>query len=96
MDIIFEEMSKLVPLKSVQKFRKDKDFLIVTTFNNEYHFLNEVATDIFLNCNGIFTIMDIYNIIKQTYEVDDNLLKKDLINIIRDFQWNHLIELAKY
>ncbi len=90
---VFEEMSKLIPFQSCQKFRKDKEFLIVTNMNNYMTYLNETAGDIFLLCNNQNTIQDILEALLAEYQVNEDILKKDIVNTIRDLQWNHLIEL---
>lgn len=92
---VFTEFQELVPIKTCQKFRKDEAFTIVTNISNEYFYLNETASSIFLMCNGENSINSIYKSIFSEYEVSEGILKKDVVRIIRDLQWKRLIKLKK-
>lgn len=89
----FDELGFLIPERCCQKFRIETEFVIATNLSNQILYLNNTAGSILLLCNGINTIKDIYSKILLEYNVDSVILKNDIVRIIRDFQWNDLIEL---
>ena len=90
---IFQEVGQLIPFHSCQKYRNDNEFLIVTNIVNEISYLNNAARDIFLLCDNNNTVEDIFKIIKSEYKVDEDVLKHDIVNFIRDLQWHKVIKM---
>ena len=95
MIILFDEICKLIPNKCCRKYRVNGEFVIVTNCENNMLFLNSTASDVYLLCNGQSSIYEIYTSLASEYDVDPDHLKADLIKIIRDFQWNKIIELSR-
>ena len=94
--IIFEKLSPLFPVKTCLKKRKNGEFLIVMSKNTDIFYLNEVAHFIYENCDGTQTIGDIRRKILSEYEgVTESTATEDLVNVIRDFQWQDIIELRR-
>ena len=76
---VFQELSTLIPFHSCEKFRKDSEFLIVTNSDNQMLYLNEVAGEIFMLCNNQNTIEDIFKTLLLEYDVEYQVLKKDIV-----------------
>lgn len=93
--MMWNYFSELVPIKKCQKFRRDSEFTIVTNMSNKFLYLNNTAADFFELCNGKNTVDDILCYLLKKYDVDSTILKNDIITIIRDFQWNHILGLSK-
>ena len=94
--MVFEKLSPLFPVKTCLKKRKNEEFLIVMSKKANIFYLNEVAHFIYENCDGTQTIGDIRRKILSEYEgTTESAVTEDLVNIIRDFQWQNIIELRK-
>ena len=94
--MVFEKLSPLFPIQTCLKKRENGEFLIVMSKKANIFYLNEVAHFIYENCDGTQTIGDIRRKILSEYEGATELaVTEDLVNIIRDFQWQNIIELRK-
>lgn len=94
--MVFEKLSPLFPIQTCLKKRENGEFLIVMSKEANIFYLNEVAHFIYENCDGTQTIGDIRRKILSEYEGSTELaVTEDLVNIIRDFQWQNIIELRK-
>ena len=94
-DMVFETLKNLVPKQDYLKLRNDGEFLIVLNTNAEFQYLNATAKDIYIQCDGKKTIKDIYEYMLDEYDVDCEVMKHDIISVIREFQWKNLIVLKK-
>lgn len=92
---IYEEMKELIPSKRCRKYRQNDEFVIVCSNACKIHYLNSVAGEIFLQCDGKNNIMSILNYLKQNYDASLEELKEDLIHTLRKFQWEDIIELKE-
>lgn len=90
-NIIYDAVKDLIPYSKAIKSRQDGDFLILVNSICDYQFLNETAKDIYLQCDGNKTIDDILLYLVNSYDADIEILKSDLISIIRDLQCNDLL-----
>ena len=94
--MVFEKLSPLFPIQTCLKKRENGEFLIVMSKKANIFYLNEVAHFIYENCDGTQTIGDIRRKILSEYEgTTESAVTEDLVNIIRDFQWQNIIELRK-
>ena len=98
---LYNHFRDYIPLKSCIKKRTNYEFLIVMNENTDIFYLNDTARFIYENIDGNNTINDIYLSITREYDMlgmDENKIKKDLIEIIREFQCQKIIKLkeAKY
>lgn len=94
--MVFEKLSPLFPIQTCLKKRENGEFLIVMSKKANIFYLNDVAHFIYENCDGIQTIGDIRRKILSEYEgATESAVTEDLVNIIRDFQWQNIIELRK-
>lgn len=92
---VYDKLKELIPIKKCQKFRKDKEFTIVTNLSNEFFYLNETASFIFLLCDGLNSIEVIQKSIQKEYEAESQIIKTDIVRVIRDLQWKGIIGLKK-
>ncbi|MDO4858084.1 MAG: PqqD family protein [Thermoguttaceae bacterium] len=60
----------------------------------EVHFLNSTARDI-VELIGNRTIQEICESMMEIYEVEENVIRRDVINTIRNLQWKHLIRISR-
>ena len=94
--MVFEKLSPLFPIQTCLKKRENGEFLIVMSKKANIFYLNEVAHFIYENCDGTQTIGDIRRKILSEYEgTTESAVTEDLVNMIRDFQWQNIIELRK-
>ena len=95
---LFYTFQELIPVKVNIKERENGDFLIVMNEFLEIQYLNETAKFIYSNFNGKNTVKDIFHILIKEYEIEDSMtdeVQKDIINTIRDFQWQKIAKLKK-
>ncbi len=87
--------TKSIPVtkKSILKKLDNSIFYVVDGINNRFITLNETAQRIFELCNGINTILDIYNIIISEYECESDVYF-DISEIINSFLEEGIIKLT--
>ena len=96
--MVYEKLSAYYPIQTCIKKRKNGDFLIVMNDKADIFYLNDVAHFVYEQCTGGISISDIRQHIFQEYEhesSDEGSITEDLVNIIRDFQWQNIIELRR-
>lgn len=91
----YELIKNLVPCQLFIKKRDDGEFLIILNEHLELYFLNETAKDFYTRCDSSKTIDDICNLMIEVFDVEENILKRDILFLIRDFQWQEIIELKE-
>ena len=62
---------------------------------NKMVYLNATASDVFLLCNGRNSIEEICKKMLCDYDVSYDIIKNDIVKIIRDLQWNNIIRLSR-
>lgn len=95
---MFEKFQDYIPLKDCIKERENEDFLIVMGESLELQYLNETAKFIYSNFDGKNTVLDIYNLLLKEYEIEEDMkddVKRDIVNTIRDFQWQKIAKLKE-
>lgn len=93
MNVIFEKMRDLVPNKICIKARENGDVLIVSNSKRDIVYLNETSKDFYSLCDGVRTISQICTEMLGIYNVSSDELEHDIISLVRDMQWNDLIDL---
>jgi hypothetical protein len=96
--MVYEKLSVYYPVQTCIKKRKNGDFLIVMNDKEDIFYLNDVAQFVYEHCTGDMSIEGIRQMIFSEYEhetTDDGAITEDLVNIIRDFQWQNIIELRR-
>lgn len=91
MNKVYEKIKCLVPIRNDIKIREDNDFLIVMSSKSALQYLNEVAKDFYLAIDGNRMVAEIADLLLSEYDVSEKQLKTDLLELIRDLQWNDLI-----
>lgn len=92
-EYLFEFIKLWKPTPSWRKRRDDGDFVLLSDEYLEIHYLNSTARDILDLMNGK-NVEEICNAMHKIYAVDKEVLRKDIINTIRELQWNHLIRIT--
>ena len=93
--MIYDMIKSLIPYKSCQKYRCDSEFTLVNNYLNKMVYLNATASDVFLLCNGRNSIEEICKKMLCDYDVSYDIIKNDIVKIIRDLQWNNIIRLSR-
>lgn len=92
---MIEYFKDMYPCRSWRKARKEGDVLLVINDNLELYYLNDTA-DFFLSyCDGSRTLNSIIEQMANEYDIEMNVLVRDICLLIRDLQWNRLIEFHK-
>ena len=92
---IYQEIKELIPITKYLKKRINDEFLIIATNSGEIRYLNEVAKDFYLAVDGQKTLEELLNILLSIYNVDRIVLEKDIVDLVRDLQWQDLLELKE-
>lgn len=93
---LFDKFQDYVPVKDCIKERVNGDFLLVVGESLDLQYLNETAKFIYSNFDGKNTVLDIYNLLLKEYEIEEDMkenVKKDIVNTVRDFQWQRIAKL---
>lgn len=93
--MIYDMIKSLIPYKSCQKYRCDSEFTLVDNYLNKMVYLNATASDVFLLCNGRNSIEEICKKMLCDYDINYDIIKNDIVKIIRDLQWNNIIRLSR-
>lgn len=95
----YELLKEFVPVSNCLKKRDNGDFLIVLNEDGELFYLNDTAKFIYLSFDSKKNVEDIFKLMKTKFEAnsedDEIIIKKDLIEIIRDFQWQKIVNLME-
>lgn len=89
--MIYEVMKNLVLISNAVKIRNDGEFLVVMSPTHSVQYFSQVAKDFFIAIDGTKTIDDIKNYLSKEYDVEDDIIISDLIELVRDLQWKNLI-----
>lgn len=92
---VFDLLASFIPSRRCLKYREKGDFLIVGGLHLNIYYLNSVAKDIYLAFDGKKTIKNIRDELLIVYDVEPNNLSKDIVIVIRDFQWKGLLTLRE-
>lgn len=83
---------------TVVKIREDTqtEFLIVMNHNLSLSYFNGTAKDImqFILTSGTCTLKQIFQHMIELYDIDEKILKIDIVDFIRDLQWKKLIKMC--
>ena len=92
---IYDELKELIPVSKCIKQRVNNDYLIISSEQGEIRCLNEVAKDFYLAIDEIKTVEEIVKSILLEYMVDRETLETDIVDLIRELQWQGLITLKE-
>ena len=82
-----------VPHVRAVKMREEGDVLIVSGKDKRLFFLNEVAKDFLLLCDGQKRFREIVEELGEVYDVEKNQLTDDLIDTIQDLQYKRILHM---
>lgn len=91
--MIFDWLEKKVPRLTYVKKRMNDDVLIICAENLSIYYLNATAAYFIELSDGKATIGDIKAKFLARYAVNECELEKDFVEMIRDFQWKHILTL---
>jgi hypothetical protein len=90
----FSYLADHILVREELKFRIEGNIGIVcNTHDFRVHYLNETATMIFCLIDGKKSVAEIARCFLETVAADRNVFERDLVDIIRNFQWQKLITL---
>lgn len=95
MNNIYNLLKNLVLIPTFVKSKENGEFLILMSEKLEIQYLNEVAKDFYLLIDGKRDLEEIVNKLLEIYEVEKEVLKKDICCLLRDLQWKDLIVLKE-
>lgn len=77
------------------KKRWEKDIMVLYGKELDICYLNKIGGEIISLSNCKNTVSDIADMLLQTYDVDENELREDIIWLIRELQWKRLVRLEE-
>ncbi len=91
--MIFEWIKDKVPVAAYVKKRMNEDILIICAETLSMYYLNATAAFFINSADGNTTVNEIKDKFLQKYDVDEEELEKDLVDMIRDLQWKQILYL---
>jgi hypothetical protein len=92
----FSYLASHVPVRKELKFRLEGNIGIVCNAQDfRINYLNETALAIFQSIDGKKTLSEIADYFLRNVDVEREIFEKDLIEIIRNFQWQKLITIKQ-
>jgi hypothetical protein len=89
-------MANYIPVRKELKLRIEDGIGVVCNAHDfRVSYLNKTALTVFQLIDGKSTIMNIIQRFLEKIDVDRNVFEKDLIELLRDFQWRKLITLKR-
>lgn len=92
--LVYDSLKNMIPKILAIKQRENNEFLIVESADLQIFHLNETAKDFIELCDEQRNIDEIVDKLSTIYEVDIELLKNDIIDLIRDLQWKKILTLG--
>jgi hypothetical protein len=94
--ITFSYLSSHIPVRKELKFRiEGKIGIVCNSHDFRIIYLNETALAVFQLIDGKKSVSDIAKEFMDMVDVDPNIFEQDLIEILRNFQWQKLIALKQ-
>lgn len=90
--VVKKILLEAIPQIEALKFRAEDNVLIVVSREQELFFLNEVAKDFLLLCDGR-RLKEIIDALSEIYDVEKNQLADDLMDLIRDMQYKRVLRM---
>ncbi len=91
--IVWDWLCEKKPVDISLKKRLEGDVAVVYGKELEICYLNKIGWQILDKSDGNNTLNDIAKYLLMIYEVDEDELKCDIVELIRDLQWKRLIRL---
>jgi len=81
------------PVDISLKKRMEDQVLVIYGSTLEICYMNEIAEIVVEMSNGKYSIQDIVEKILLVYDIDEEELKNDILDLVRELQWKRLIRL---
>ena len=91
--MIFSWLEKKIPHCTYLKKRADGEILIVCAENLSIYYFNSTAAFFISLADGKNSVGEIKNKFLERYDVEEQELKKDFVEMIRDLQWKKILTL---
>lgn len=91
--MIFTWLENKIPHVTFVKRRMNDDVLIICSENLSIYYLNATAAFFIELADGKSTIGDIKNKFLARYDVNEQKLENDFVDMIRDLQWKKILTL---
>jgi hypothetical protein len=93
MNAVFIQIKDLIPIPLNIKTRGNGEFLTVCSPKLDIFHLNSVAKDFYLLLDEKKTVASICTELSAMYEVEFDTLTNDIVNLVRDMQWQTILNL---
>lgn len=93
--MIYELIKNYIPVRNHLKIREDEEFLLINSKKLNMFYLTETAKSFYMLIDGNRNIDFIVTELLNEYDVEKEILKKDILEFIRDMQWQNIILLKK-
>lgn len=90
-EVVKAHIMPLIPVNISLKHRIEDGVAVISTEEHELHFLNGVAGDFLVLCNGKATIQEIIDRLFEMYDVAKDILTDDIVCLIQYLQRNQII-----
>lgn len=91
---MWDWISNKKPIDISLKKRMENDVLVIYGKTLEICYMNEIAEFVVELSDGRNSVEDIIRQILLVYDIDENELKNDILDLIRELQWKRLIKLV--
>lgn len=92
--MIYAWLKNKVPHTKYVKQRKNGDMLIVCSEDLAIYYFNKTAAFFLREIDGVKNIDEIKEMFIKKFDVDEAVLEKDLVEVVRDLQWKKIIVLG--
>ena len=93
--LVYELVKEYIPNKTCIKEKENGGFLIVSSPTLDVYYFNNTAKDFYQAIDGKRTVSDIVDYLLDEYDVKKDVLIRDFVNVLRDFQWKQLVVLER-
>ncbi len=93
MNLIWDWVKNKRPVDISLKKRIEGDVVVIYGKTLEICYLNKVGSQILQYSDGEKTLSEIADRLLNIYDVDENILQNDIVELIRDMQWKRLVKL---
>lgn len=95
---MFDKFIDLYIRRTAIKTRRNGEMLIVMSERGEVQYLNETAAFLYERFDGSMTLREVFDLLLAEYDIaqqDIASVQQDAVNVIRDLQWQGLIEIRR-
>lgn len=93
MNLVWDWVKNKRPVDISLKKRMEGDVAVIYGKTLEICYLNKVASQILQYSDGKKTLSEMADQLLRIYDVDEDILQNDIVELIRDMQWKRLVKL---